>query len=294
MWWLRVILVVVVVLLLPFPCRASTKHACPPSSCGKISNISYPFRLKNDPKHCGDNRYELSCENNVTTILYLYSSKYHVQSINYNNFTIRLVDPGIQQSNCSSLPFYSLSRSDFCDTYTNKNNIYDDDNNNNNNNCADPYQVSSSGEREHIDEVMDSNGLLFEHIVYLNCSHQVTNNHKYVDTVPCINQNSKGYYIYAIAGDLIARDFQVGCHIELVAPTSWFRGLKRKQISYDVIHKALVYGFEISWMNVPCKNLCGDSLSCFFNSSHQLQCDGLCHTFTGAWTTDSCGKVYYI
>jgi hypothetical protein len=61
---------------------------------------------------------------------------YHVQSINYNNFTIRLVDPGIQQSNCSSLPFYSLSRSDFCDTYTNKNNIYDDDNNNNNNNIS--------------------------------------------------------------------------------------------------------------------------------------------------------------
>ena len=100
------------------------QHSCPPSSCGKISNISYPFRLKDDPKHCGDSRYELSCENNEAT-LYLYSGKYYVQSINYNNFTIRVADPGVMESNCASLPRYSLSRSNFCDTYNNYENFTD-------------------------------------------------------------------------------------------------------------------------------------------------------------------------
>jgi hypothetical protein len=97
-----------------------------------------------------------------------------------------------------------------------------------------------------------------------------------------------------MAGDLIAHDFQVGCHVKLLAPTSWFGDLKRNQISYDVIHKALVYGFEISWLHLPCKNLCRDSTRCFLNSTQQLQCEGSCRTFTGDWTNDSCGKVYTI
>ena len=29
------------------------QHLCPPSSCGKITNIRYPFRLQGDPKKCG-------------------------------------------------------------------------------------------------------------------------------------------------------------------------------------------------------------------------------------------------
>jgi hypothetical protein len=111
MLWVRVMLVLMLPFSLLFQQGSSStitseeEHVCTASSCGKISNISYPFRLRNDPKQCGDNRYELVCKNNVT-ILYLYSAKYHVQSINYNNFTIRLVDPGVQKHNCSSPLFY--------------------------------------------------------------------------------------------------------------------------------------------------------------------------------------------
>ncbi|RHN77751.1 putative wall-associated receptor kinase, galacturonan-binding domain-containing protein [Medicago truncatula] len=121
MWWVRVILLFLFLFMFLLQQGSSSslsieqEHSCPPSSCGKISNITYPFRLKNDPIHCGNRSYELSCENNVTTIN-LYSAKYNVKSINYNNFTIRLVDPGIQQDNCSSFPRNYLSTSDFCDS----------------------------------------------------------------------------------------------------------------------------------------------------------------------------------
>ncbi|XP_058724642.1 LEAF RUST 10 DISEASE-RESISTANCE LOCUS RECEPTOR-LIKE PROTEIN KINASE-like 2.1 isoform X2 [Vicia villosa] len=255
-------------------------HVCPPSSCGKISIISYPFRLKHDPSHCGDSRYQLSCENNVTT-LHLYSAKYHVESINYNNLTIRLVDPGLQQSNLSSLSRYSLSRSNFCDTYD-----Y------NNEQCNDPYHAVSDKER-YFSEGAGYNELLFQHVVYLNCSHQVTNNSKYVNISSRFLKSETGYYIYVIAGDLIAEDFQVGCEVKLVSPTSWKWNLKGNSLTYDVIHKALVYGFEVSWLHLSCINLCGDSTLCYFNASNTpiLQCfqQTMCLTFMGYWTTGSCG-----
>ncbi|KAK4717955.1 hypothetical protein R3W88_016293 [Solanum pinnatisectum] len=69
---------------------AEQRQQCVPSSCGHIHNISYPFRLKSDPKHCGHRAI-------FTIFPYdLYGSlNYHVQAINYDNYTIRLVDPDL-------------------------------------------------------------------------------------------------------------------------------------------------------------------------------------------------------
>ncbi|KAM1706160.1 hypothetical protein ACFX2K_028342 [Malus domestica] len=73
------------------------------SSCGHIHNISHPFRLNDDPKYCGDVRFTLSCESNITVLDLPSSGKYYVQAINYNNKTIRLLDPGLDNNNCSSM-----------------------------------------------------------------------------------------------------------------------------------------------------------------------------------------------
>lgn len=124
---------------------------------------------------------------------------------------------------------------------------------------------------------------------YLNCTHPVTNNPKYVDTASCLNWHREGY-IYAIASDLMAEDFQVGCHVKLVSPTSWW-GLHTNETSYAVIHRALVYGFEISWLHLPCQDLCGDPESCFFDSSREeLRCSHYCRSFLG-YERIPCGKV---
>ena len=84
--------------------NAKVNDHCAPSSCGNIHNISFPFRLKNDPEKCGDSRYELSCENNHT-LLSLFERRYYVKEINYNNYTIRIVDSGIQKDNYSFTPW---------------------------------------------------------------------------------------------------------------------------------------------------------------------------------------------
>ncbi|KAL3323786.1 hypothetical protein AABB24_038114 [Solanum stoloniferum] len=82
-----------------------SKHYCPPSACGDIRNISYPFRLNTDPEYCGDDQeFELACEGNQT-VIWLSSKKLHVQAINYANQTIHLVDPTLQTDDlCSLIP----------------------------------------------------------------------------------------------------------------------------------------------------------------------------------------------
>ncbi|KAK7377485.1 hypothetical protein VNO80_02910 [Phaseolus coccineus] len=249
-------------------------HACPSSSCGKVTNITHPFRLKGDPEHCGDNRYELTCENNVA-ILSLYSGKFHVQAINYNNFTIRLVDPGVQQLNCSAIPRYFLSRSNFSDSYDFSNIDME------------AYQTSQQRLSDqpvyfnHRKVNVIGSEPVSEHVVFMNCRHPVSDNGKYVDTAPCVNWHSKGY-TYAIAGDLISEDLEVGCDVKLVTPTSWW-GLNTTQHSYTEMYKALVYGFEISWMIRACEDICGKSVAryCRWNLSGKVDCSLNCHSFLG-------------
>jgi hypothetical protein len=105
---------IVVELLVHQTCSAEDGHQCAPSSCGNIHNISNPFRLQDDPKNCGDRRYTLSCENN-NTVLYLDAGKHYVRQINYDNYTIRVVNSGIDQV---SIPRYFLNGNNFSFGYS--------------------------------------------------------------------------------------------------------------------------------------------------------------------------------
>lgn len=53
-------------------CYAWNNHLCTFSVCDEIRNLSYLFRLKDEPKDCRDSRFELTCEDNHT-ILSLYA-----------------------------------------------------------------------------------------------------------------------------------------------------------------------------------------------------------------------------
>ncbi|BAT82365.1 hypothetical protein VIGAN_03236900 [Vigna angularis var. angularis] len=243
---------------------------CLPSSCGNITNITHPFRLKGDPEKCGEESYELGCENNVT-VLYLNSAQFHVQAINYNNYTVRVVDPAIQHHNCSSLPLRSLSRSNFSDTYTYP---------------TDLYQVGLS-------EYRNWKSLSFEHIVFLNCNHSVRENEKYVETGECVKWDSKGY-AYAVGGDLKAEDFEVGCDVKLVAPTS-LRTLNNH--SYNSMHRGLAYGFEISWLKLACHKHCPLSQSsCYFDySSQKFKClFGILEELTLQASSQACVRYSWV
>ncbi|KAK7343060.1 hypothetical protein VNO80_26022 [Phaseolus coccineus] len=107
--------VAIIILLFRQIHAAKDRPFCAPSSCGKIRNISYPFRLKGDPPGCGLPRYELDCVKNVT-VFTLFSGKYHVQNINYQTYKIQLTDAGVEEDIACFIPRYFISRSNFTAT----------------------------------------------------------------------------------------------------------------------------------------------------------------------------------
>ena len=232
---------------------------CAPSSCGNIRNISYPFRLKTDPKGCGNQNFELDCENNVRPTLILNKVKYYVQAIRYSDFTIRLVDASVQKDDCFSLPHQLVDYR--------------------------PYKFFSS--------IVD-----FPKLIFITCENQIPSPPDYIlDTSSCINGNSTAYnsafsssvssprsinmegHSYVMVGaDLL--DVPDLCLINLIyfLPRSLLPENKA-DMSYLDVHDILVNGFGLSWFSFCCdsvkehrcsyldeatadKNSCGYSFYC--------------------------------
>ncbi|KAM3015210.1 hypothetical protein FF2_027820 [Malus domestica] len=216
-------------------CNAAPQK-CDPRHCGHIRNISYPFRLKGDPRHYGDSGYTLSCENNKTILKIPLSGSgdYYVQAINYHNQTIRVVDPGLDKSNCSSLPLHSLSLpSGYFQTPTTPGNC-----------------TASSTDSSAICTKIGTTNLTF-----LKCPRPM-NSSLYVDAAPCfpvesastssslMSSSQPKSYGYVKIGYLEVGQMKDGCSIERTTYAYLFDGYNA---SYKSIHNSLVYGFELQY-----------------------------------------------
>ncbi|KAK8368439.1 hypothetical protein V6Z12_A01G040500 [Gossypium hirsutum] len=97
--------------LILFPGASLARHLfnqdCGSTFCGNL-NISYPFRLKNQPPQCGCYELELACENNNRTTLVLREGKFVVQNFFYENKTIQVMDSNLDKNDCNSLPLSSI------------------------------------------------------------------------------------------------------------------------------------------------------------------------------------------
>ncbi|XP_050277851.1 LEAF RUST 10 DISEASE-RESISTANCE LOCUS RECEPTOR-LIKE PROTEIN KINASE-like 2.4 isoform X1 [Quercus robur] len=228
-------------------------HHCPPSSCGNIHNISYPFRLKSDPDICGDSRYELSCENNRTTVLYLFARKYHVQEINYNNYTIRVVDSGIWKDNYFSFPSYSLNSYNFSQDRS-------------------AYTTYLPKRTE------DQDTKLSRSVVLMSCEKPV-NSLFYLDASTCNIDSGKDFkkrYKYVKVGRTNARDVEDSCKVEQMFLTSWPGNDDPVNTSCTDVHNELLYGFELSWLQVICEH-CSQTFilnNCYLDDANLVHCGG--------------------
>ncbi|EXB81106.1 hypothetical protein L484_014038 [Morus notabilis] len=237
-------LVVLIIILHKTSYAGHNKQNCPPSSCGNLNRISHPFRLTTDPQDCGDQRYELSCENNLP-FLYLrmpYTHeiryyKFHVQAINYENSTIRVVDPDLRKDDCSSIPKISISKDDIL--FENK------------------FETKIKYNRVahgcwSLEFPLDYN--LIETVLFLACEKPMNSSHLYnwIDRTPRDNNNSassqsKRLYSYVVVnGNLSFSDLEESCRID--AMTLIRKGKNLNTSSYRGIHNELVYGFELSWL----------------------------------------------
>ncbi|XP_062074887.1 uncharacterized protein LOC133778889 [Humulus lupulus] len=247
-------LMIIPFLLFLKTCNAYSNPHCSPSSCDNIITITSPFRLNTDPKECGYPIYELSCENNLT-LLYFNSVKYFVHSINYANYTIRIVDSNLNKTNCSSLP----------------NNYLEEDSYNG-------FRFYSySFERRYLK--------LTKNIVFLECANPV-NSSDYIDTAHCnigatlASQHSKtkttadhvsssSYYYYVVDGLFHVSDLASSCRPVLRTLVSNQTVVNGRNTSFVDIHNQLTDGFEISWLESDFKN--GNN-ECYFDYSNKMRC----------------------
>ncbi|KAL8534554.1 hypothetical protein ACS0TY_010534 [Phlomoides rotata] len=188
--------------------------SCSSSSCGNI-RISYPYRLKSDPRSCGFNRpnFELECRNNQT-LLTVTSKSYLVQEIDYDFFTIKLIDPNINRGNLSSCPLYS--------------NYYDDWD----------YTISSS--------YFDLN----TRVTFIHCLNAV-NSSKYVPATFCGNRssnfiNSSQIHSYIITGErMTISDLEDSCTVDRVVLASPVELMWNNSLAS--IYDAMANGFVFTW-----------------------------------------------
>ncbi|CAN4078461.1 unnamed protein product [Withania somnifera] len=196
--------------------RKSKHYYCPPSACGHIRNISYPFRLNTDPKHCGDDStvLELACEGNKTVISLNYNNSFYVHAINYDNQTLRLVDPTLQAQDICSLrpriPFYQYNG--IIDNY----HFY--------------YYYNKHTKR------------IAEPIFMFNCPFAVDNSSTFVEISGCKSSR----YTYLKIGDMDASEVSDGCRAESIGLTS-LPNIKDhdNNISLSDFHQAILYGFDL-------------------------------------------------
>ncbi|KAK9921986.1 hypothetical protein M0R45_030473 [Rubus argutus] len=244
-------------LILP-PSFVGSQSSCA-LSCGNI-NIAAPFRLQGDLEGCGNKRYELSCEAKIT-VLYLYSGKYYVQAINYDNFTIRLMDAGVGDINYNfSNPLYTLAGPNFS------------------------YRDSYS----YFDDYGDI-GLLSVPIIFFSCVNTV-NSPLFVETAPCINKtmHSNSYFIVPVPNTpgtvfpFRPATWADSCKITLMVLAS-VSITEKPTMSCDVLYDELVHGFELSWYNYGCGR-CGKDEMCqryqYKNNTETLSC---LRVYTGPW-----------
>jgi hypothetical protein len=242
---------IVVLVLVQQTCNTTAEDHCPPSSCGSIPNISYPFRLTSDPKNCGDQRYNLSCENNQTLVLHLYDGRYFVRQINYTNYKIRVVDPGIglnANEYYSFIPRYSLDRANFS--------------------SGDPYQVFAIT------------------VYFVKCEKRV-NSRYHLNISACFEDrvypNSKRYTYALFQDSSDAVELGDLCQVEQISFISYsdryYEDLTN--ISCTDFHNDLLQGFKLSWHQLYCGscrvedcyvNRTNNIVSCYQEGAYIKEC----------------------
>ncbi|CAL0299287.1 unnamed protein product [Lupinus luteus] len=254
-------------------CDAKNHPPCPSSSCAKIPNITFPFRLKSDPNHCGDKRLELDCDKNGTVLTFL-SGNYHVNNINYSTYTMSLSDAGVvEDAACSFLPRYYL----------------------------DQYFIYMYGifyRRSFISTSFQR----YWTIAYLNCTNPVTDDPRYVK-VDMSRSCGFGGHVYTVWEQqmdvskpmMTKSDIKVGCGLMVATWASKnLSGIELNGgVSYGEIHKWIVEGFKVSWLPVICEQLCGTDVGCeATESTGEVTCwKQSCWSHA---TRDNCGIVQQI
>ena len=110
----------------------------------------------------------------------------------------------------------------------------------------------------------------------ISCEKPV-NSPLYLDTGTCnYNDNSSSIsdskrYRYVKVGRTNVSEVEESCKVEKMFRTLWPRS-DDSNISCKDVHKELVYGFELSWLDIICAYYCPKYSYCYLNDMNHVQC----------------------
>ncbi|XVF00120.1 hypothetical protein REPUB_Repub03eG0257800 [Reevesia pubescens] len=205
------LMVTLALFLFPQSCIARQRNKdCGSSVCGNVP-IRYPFRLKSQPRRCGDKRLELQCENNNLTSLVLEKGKFYVQEIFYQNSTIRVVDASLDRDDDCSLPLSSVS-----------------------------VHFSECGATSYRPGYFVSQ---FSTMSLVNCTTPIKSS-RYINASPAPCTNITSSYFYFLDQETKPPNFNQSCTVIANVPIM-LRNING--LSTSDIYKKLLLGFEMSW-----------------------------------------------
>ncbi|XVF43473.1 hypothetical protein PTKIN_Ptkin02bG0042800 [Pterospermum kingtungense] len=196
------------------------------SSCGDIPNISYPFRLKQDPTACGDPDFELSCQNNKT-LLNFHGGLYYVKGISYTDHTIHVADVNLANGSCG-LPYRSLSME----------------------------EVQMDGRYPGL---VNYNYLYA--LNYVRCSNNISNME--TSRAPCLNRNISHVYVnISWYSALSSYDVPKSCKVIATVPAYYEQNVQQSP-SYEKALKMQESGFQMEW-SVQCRDCRAKGRGCVY------------------------------
>ena len=110
----------------------------------------------------------------------------------------------------------------------------------------------------------------------MSCEKPV-NSPLYLDSATCnYNDNSSSISDskrnrYLKVGRTNVSEVEESCKVEKMFRTSWPRS-DDSNISCKDVHKELVYGFELSWLDIICAYYCPKYSYCYLNDMNHVQC----------------------
>nr|KJB12868.1 hypothetical protein B456_002G041500 [Gossypium raimondii] len=216
-----------------FPGVCFTRHLinqdCGSTFCGNL-NISFPFRLKDQPPQCGHYGFEFECENNNRTILVDKEGKFSIQQIFYENYTIRMVDASLDTDDCNSLPLSSVYY------YFHYPELLS-------------FSLSSSSSNNYYYNKYYYDGRLEVNIIYvMNCTKPIKSS-LYIEASRCtIKSNTSSSlptsHFYFLNGNTRPSDINQACTIEAEVPIMIDNILGMSTLD---IYKKLLVGFWVEW-----------------------------------------------
>ncbi|XVE74573.1 hypothetical protein DITRI_Ditri12bG0028000 [Diplodiscus trichospermus] len=198
------------------------------SSCGDIPNISYPFRLKEDPAACGDPDFQLSCRNNKT-ILNFHGGLYYVKRISYDYHTLYVADVNLANGSCS-LPHRSLTMD----------------------------EVQSDARYPGLVNYNYSYTLN-----YVRCSSNISDLAN--SRAPCLSGNQSQVYVNVTWYSLSSYYIPKSCKVIATAPAFYEETLQQYP-SYETVLKMQKSGFQMRW-SVECRDCRAKGHGCVYKNS---------------------------